>query len=122
MYSVVASDAITACMNAKYHFAFWRPYTAIHDADTGDNPNTEPDPNWVPLVVMPGHPEYPAHHGCGTEAVMDAFAAFFETDDDIPLAFTSGSRSARRGTALADSLSVDSALRSTFLAADRTRP
>jgi len=88
MYSVVASDAITACMNAKYHFAFWRPYTAIHDADTDDNPNTVPDPNWVPLAVTPGHPEYPANHGCGTEAVMDAFAAFFETDD-IPLTVTS---------------------------------
>jgi hypothetical protein len=88
MYSVVASDAITACMNAKYHFAFWRPYTAIHDADTDGNPNTVPDPNWVPLAVTPGHPEYPANHGCGTEAVMDAFAAFFETED-IPLTFTS---------------------------------
>src|SRR5262249_36307864 len=70
MYSVVASDAITACMNAKYHFAFWRPYTAIHDADTDDNRNTEPDPNWMPLAVTPGHPEYPANHGCATEAVM----------------------------------------------------
>ena len=88
MYSVVASDAITACMNAKYHFAFWRPYTAIHDADTDGNPKTEPDPNWVPLAVTPGHPEYPANHGCGTEAVMDAFTAFFETDD-IPLSVTS---------------------------------
>jgi hypothetical protein len=88
MYSVAASDAITACMNAKYHFAFWRPYTAIHDADTDNNPNTVPDPNWVPLAVTPGHPEYPANHGCGTEAVMDAFAAFFETDD-IPVSFTS---------------------------------
>ena len=38
MYSVAASDAVTACMNAKYHFAFWRPYTAIHDADTDGNP------------------------------------------------------------------------------------
>ena len=88
MYSVVASDAITACMNAKYHFAFWRPYTAIHDADTDGNPNTVPDPNWVPLAVTPGHPEYPANHGCGTEAVTDAFAAFFGTDD-IPLTVTS---------------------------------
>jgi hypothetical protein len=81
MYSVVASDSVTACMNAKYHFAFWRPYTAIHDADTDGNPATVPDPNWVPLAVTPGHPEYPANHGCVTEAVMDTLAAFFETDE-----------------------------------------
>lgn len=81
MYSVVASDSVTACMNAKYHFAFWRPYTAIHDADTDGNPATVPDPDWIPLAVTPGHPEYPANHGCVTEAVMDTLAAFFETDE-----------------------------------------
>jgi hypothetical protein len=27
--------------------------------------------------VTPGHPEYPANHGCVTEAIMDALAAFF---------------------------------------------
>ena len=88
MYSVAASDAVTACMNAKYHFAFWRPYTAIHDADTDSNPNTVADPNWVPLAVTPGHPEYPANHDCVTEAVMDAMTAFFQTVQ-IPYSVTS---------------------------------
>jgi hypothetical protein len=88
MYSVAASDAGTACMNAKYHFAFWRPYTAIHDADTDGNPATVADPNWIPLAVTPGHPEYPANHGCVTEAVMDAWTAFFETEE-IPFSVTS---------------------------------
>ena len=81
MYSVSASDSVTACFNAKYHFAFWRPYTAIHDADTDGNAATVADPDWVPLAVTPGHPEYPAAHGCVTEAVMDALGAFFGTDE-----------------------------------------
>jgi hypothetical protein len=68
-------------MNAKYHFARWRPYTAITNGDTDSNPHTVPDPSWVPLAVTPGHPEYPANHGCVTAAVMDAQTAFFETDD-----------------------------------------
>jgi hypothetical protein len=88
MTSVAASDSITACFNAKYHFAFWRPYTAIHDADTDGNPATSADLNWVPLSVTPGHPEYPAAHGCATEAVMDALTAFFGTDE-IPYSVTS---------------------------------
>jgi hypothetical protein len=88
MYSVAASDAGTACMNAKYHFAFWRPYTAIHDGDTDGNPDTVADPTWVPLAVTPGHPEYPANHGCVTEAVMDAFTEFFDTDE-IPYSVSS---------------------------------
>jgi hypothetical protein len=88
MSSVIFSDAITACLNAKYHYAFWRPYTAIHDADTDGNPATVPDPNWEPLDVTPGHPEYPAAHGCGTQAMMDALTAFFETDE-VPFTVTS---------------------------------
>jgi hypothetical protein len=39
------------------------------------------DPDWIPLDPTPGHPEYPAAHGCGTEALMDALTAFFETDE-----------------------------------------
>jgi hypothetical protein len=86
--NVVAADSIAACMSAKYHFAFWRPYTAIHDADTDGNPATVADPDWIPLAPTPGHPEYPANHGCLTEAVMDAFTAFFDTDE-VPYVVTS---------------------------------
>ncbi len=81
MTSVAASDAVTACMNAKYHFARWRPYTAITEGDTDGNSRTVADVNWVPLAVTPGHPEYPANHGCVTAAMMEALTAFFETDD-----------------------------------------
>ena len=88
MFWVAASDSGTACMNAKYHFAFWRPYTAIHNADTDGNHDTVADPNWVPLAVTPGHPEYPANHGCITQAVMNALTKFFGTDE-IPYTVTS---------------------------------
>lgn len=81
MSNVVFADSLAACFSAKYHFAFWRPYTAIHNADTDNNSATIADPDWIPLDPTPGHPEYPAAHGCGTEALMDALTAFFETDE-----------------------------------------
>src|ERR1700692_4028982 len=81
MSFVALADAATACFNAKYHYAFWRPYTAIHDADTDGNPATVADPNWVPLAVTPGHPEYPAAHGCITSALMDTLTAYFDTEE-----------------------------------------
>jgi len=40
----------------------WRPVTAIPLADTDGNPNTVPDPDWLPLINTPSHPEYPAGH------------------------------------------------------------
>ena len=88
MSFVALADSATACMNAKYHYLFWRPYTAIHDAGTDGNPDTIADPNWVPLDVTPGHPEYPANHGCVTEALMDILTEFFGTDE-IPYTVTS---------------------------------
>jgi PAP2 superfamily len=88
MTYVSYEDAIIACFDAKYYYAFWRPYTAIHDADIDGNPFTTPDPGWMPLVVTPGHPEYPAAHGCAAGAFAVTIAQFFHTDA-VPTHFTS---------------------------------
>ncbi len=88
MTFVSYEDAIIACFDAKYHYAFWRPYTAIHDADTDGNPYTTPDPNWIPLVVTPGHPEYPAAHGCAAGAFSVTISQFFHSDA-VPTHFSS---------------------------------
>jgi hypothetical protein len=85
---VTLADSATACFNAKYHYWFWRPLTAIRNAGTDGNPNTVEDPNWMPLDVTPQHPEYPAAHGCITQALMDALTAFFGTDE-VPYSVTS---------------------------------
>jgi len=62
--------AVTAAMNetetsvfeAKYHYLFWRPITAIRNGDRDGNSATERDPDWVPLIVTPMQPEYPCAH------------------------------------------------------------
>jgi hypothetical protein len=71
------ADAFIGCMNAKYHFNFWRPVTAIRKG--GGNPDLIADPNWTPLAVTPNHPEYPAAHGCVTGAVSEIVAGYFGT-------------------------------------------
>lgn len=88
MSFVALADSATACMNAKYHYLFWRPITAIRNAGTDGNPDTVADPNWEPLDVTPQHPEYPANHGCVTQALMDAMTAFFNSND-VPYSVTS---------------------------------
>ena len=65
---------------AKYHYWFWRPITAIHQAAFDGNPATEPDPTWVPLRTTPNHPEYPAAHAFHSSALAEALRAFFGTD------------------------------------------
>ena len=57
-----ADDALLAVFEAKYHYNFWRPVTAIRNGDLDGNDATERDAAWTPLVETPMHPEYPCAH------------------------------------------------------------
>ncbi|MEA3178995.1 MAG: hypothetical protein QOI59_2518 [Gammaproteobacteria bacterium] len=56
------NDTEIAVFEAKYHYQFWRPITAIRNGDRDDNPATERDADWAPLIVTPIQPEYPCAH------------------------------------------------------------
>jgi hypothetical protein len=77
-YTALA-DGFIGCMNAKYHYSFWRPVTAIQNGEIDGNPDTSPDPDWLPLATTPNHPEYPAAHGCATGALAETLATYFGT-------------------------------------------
>jgi hypothetical protein len=80
MTTVVAADALIACFDAKYHYVFWRPITAIRAGDTDGNPDTVADPSWLPLLpATPNHPEYPSAHSCLTPATGRVIARFLGT-------------------------------------------
>jgi hypothetical protein len=79
MLTVAFADAGIACFDAKYTYLFWRPQTAIPEADTDGNPSTLADPTWKPSVPTPNHPEYPAAHGCAQSAVAETLRGYFGT-------------------------------------------
>ena len=82
MVSVTLADANIACFDAKYHFAFWRPITAIRAGDTDGNAATIGDPVWSPLLpVTPNHPDYPSVHSCLTPATGRVLARFLGTNN-----------------------------------------
>jgi len=78
------ADGLIACWDAKFHFNYWRPVTAIQNGETDSNPQTEPDPAWEPLAVTPNFPEYPSGHTCVTAAVAHTIEDFFQHDVTIP--------------------------------------
>jgi hypothetical protein len=87
MANLTDSDAGIACFDAKYHYTFWRPVTAIQHADIDGNDQTTADPAWTPLLTTPNHPEYPAAHGCLTSSDAEVAAKLLEThriEIDIP--------------------------------------
>jgi hypothetical protein len=54
------ADAIGAVWDAKYHYGWWRPITAIREADTDGNPDTAGVADWTPLIVTPPYPDWPS--------------------------------------------------------------
>ena len=74
------ADAAINCWNDKYHFDFWRPWQAIHQADRDGNPATAPDPSWTALLTAP-YPEHPSGHLCLDGAHLSVLQMFFGTDE-----------------------------------------
>ena len=62
LFAVTLTDAYVAVFDAKYHYEFWRPVTAIRNGDLDGNPATPRDATWQPLDATPMHPEYPCAH------------------------------------------------------------
>ena len=60
--AMAMDDALTAVFDAKYTYNFWRPVTAIRNADLDGNDATTPEPGWSPFIDTPMHPEYPCAH------------------------------------------------------------
>jgi len=98
------ADAGTACFREKDRWSFWRPITAIREADTDGNSRTVPDPGWTPLLVTPPFPEYPSGHAAGTGARMSAFGAFFGKDKIAFSGFSVAANATRHFTSFSKAL------------------
>lgn len=57
------ADASIAVFDTKYFYNRWRPVTAIPNANFDENPLTDPDPTWLPLITTPAFPSYASAHG-----------------------------------------------------------
>lgn len=79
MVYVAFADTIAACFEAKYHYSFWRPVSAIHMADADGNDKTQPDVKWAPVLPTPNHPEYPAAHSCTSGSLGGALLGYYGT-------------------------------------------
>jgi len=103
LVNVAMADTGIASWESKYHYALWRPVTAIREADAGTgptglgdgNPATIGDPTFTPLGApasniagpdfTPPFPSYPSGHACFGGALFQVLRRYFGTDD---VAFT----------------------------------
>ena len=101
LVNVAMADAGIAIWESKYFYEFWRPVTAIREADRGRgdrNPETEGDESYTPDGApasnlggpdfTPPFPAYPSGHAGFGGAIFEILRLFYGTDD-IEFTFTS---------------------------------
>jgi hypothetical protein len=81
---IAGLEANVAIAQAKMRYMTWRPLNAIRNADRDDNPATQRDALWEPVMPTPNHPEYPCGH-CGFSGVYAGVLAA-ETSGPIEVA------------------------------------
>lgn len=91
-----SDDALIAVFDAKYHYGFWRPLTAIRNGDIDGNEATERDSTWLPFIGTPMHPEYPCAH-CIVSATVGTVLEAEIGDAPSPM-LTTVSRAANNAT------------------------
>lgn len=78
--NMATADAIISSWNNKVHDPFWRPVTAIVEAEHDGNPATSADASWQPLVNTPNYPDYTSGANNVAAAMTRTLELFFGTD------------------------------------------
>lgn len=82
------ADTAIAVWNGKFKYGWWRPITAIREADTDGNPNTAAIAGWTPFLVTPPYPDWPSGL-CGVIGAASTALSRLNDDGRVDLNITS---------------------------------
>jgi hypothetical protein len=74
LVDMALADAYIAGWDSKFHYNFWRPYTAIRNAGSDGNNATIPDASWEPAEPTPPVQDYPSTHSALGNAAATVLA------------------------------------------------
>jgi hypothetical protein len=105
LYALTAmarADAFIGVFDAKYHYQFWRPVTAIRNGDIDGNAATERDAAWQPIGPTPMHPEYPCAHCIASASLAGVVRTVFGADaiPEVTITSPTGGGATHRWTSL----------------------
>ena len=98
LVDIAVADARIVIWEAKYHYNFWRPVTALNA-----NPNgtvTNGYIAWAPLLVTPPHPEYLSGHSVTVAAGVAILEKFYGDRNPLTLHTTTPGERPRTVTSL----------------------
>ena len=80
LLNMALADGYVGSFAQKYDDRFWRPVSAIREADTDGNPATTADPTWTPFQVTPPIPDHDSAHAVEGGAAAGVLKAVLGTD------------------------------------------
>lgn len=89
LLAIASADAHIAIFDAKYTYNFWRPITAIRNAELSHNTATVAQTGWSPLADTPMHPEYPCAHCVASTTAGEVLKTIFGTGEITQISLTS---------------------------------
>jgi hypothetical protein len=81
LMNVSIHDALHTTLASKFVYGFWRPVTAIRQADTDLNPATDADPAWSTSIPTPPYPSYAGNMATIGASAARALGLAIGTDD-----------------------------------------
>ena len=99
LLNLAMADGYIASWEAKYHYRFWRPISAIRLGDTDGNPRTEGVLDWTPLQFTYPMPDHDSGHAVQGGVAAEILKLVLGTDD---VAFTACSTTLPPGSTCAD--------------------
>jgi hypothetical protein len=81
LLNMTQHDALLTAFTGKFLYGFWRPVTAIREADRDGNAATEADPLWLPLLNTPPYPSHPGNRACLSASQARLLERLFGRDD-----------------------------------------
>lgn len=82
------ADSAIAVWDGKFHYGWWRPITAIREADGDGNPATTGIPTWESLITNPPYPDWPSGLG-GIIGALSTTLSRLNADGRVDLKITS---------------------------------
>jgi hypothetical protein len=81
LLNFACADAGISCWETKYFYRTWRPETALRELDAKTNPLAICNPDFIPNMVAPAHPDYTSGHSTFTGAATRLLELYFGTDE-----------------------------------------
>ena len=75
------ADAGIACWETKFFYRTWRPETALRETEKITNPLLIVNPEFIPNMPAPAHPDYTSGHSTFTGAATHLLELWFDSDD-----------------------------------------